>query len=104
MGQELQEQVNKLQEQVGKLQEQLSQLHEENNKLQAQLRGKKWGPYSQTVCVICLEPLHEQKVCFIPCAHYFHHDCFDAWAQRNYRCPICQADWSADNGAFSAGT
>ena len=42
-------------------------------------------------CAICLLPLLNKKVTYLPCRHYFHHNCLNqAIENKIYTCPLCR--------------
>jgi Ring finger domain len=42
-------------------------------------------------CAVCLESVFGRKVMYLPCKHYFHHDCLiGAFANKLYTCPLCR--------------
>ena len=41
-------------------------------------------------CSICLEEYSlEEKICYLPCFHYFHSECIKNWTKKSNRCPLC---------------
>ena len=42
-------------------------------------------------CIICLEKFSiSDKICFLPCLHYFHSICIKSWAKQSNKCPLCK--------------
>ncbi len=50
----------------------------------------------QHMCVICLEPYHDNvEIAFLPCdpRHHFHASCLEQWMSSGCtKCPICNAE------------
>ena len=43
-------------------------------------------------CVICMEDYEiGEKICYLPCFHYFHSECIRAWTKKSKNCPVCKA-------------
>ena len=41
-------------------------------------------------CLICLEKYSiGDKICYLPCLHFFHSFCIKKWIQIKKRCPLC---------------
>ena len=41
-------------------------------------------------CVICLQEYSiGEKICYLPCFHFFHSDCIKKWIDTSSKCPIC---------------
>ena len=41
-------------------------------------------------CVICLEEFSiGEKICYLPCFHFFHSDCIKKWIDNSSKCPVC---------------
>ena len=70
--------------------------------------GENWVKKSQVkddVCVLCLEPLSKPGIEYIvyqfPCGHQYHVSCLynvcrNSLITRDFRCPICRTEYSAD--------
>ena len=44
-------------------------------------------------CPICLiEYSTSNKICYLPCFHFFHSQCIKNWCQKSKRCPLCNVD------------
>lgn len=44
-------------------------------------------------CSICLDSLFMKSVIFLPCKHYFHHQCLNQSVNSKiYTCPLCRFD------------
>ena len=44
-------------------------------------------------CAICIDSLYQKKVAYLPCSHFFHHDCLtQAFEKQLYSCPLCRYD------------
>ncbi len=44
-------------------------------------------------CPICLiEYSINNKICYLPCFHFFHSKCIKNWCQKSKRCPLCNVD------------
>lgn len=42
-------------------------------------------------CAICLSPFERgEDVKQLPCAHFYHPECIDAWLERDVTCPLCK--------------
>ena len=47
----------------------------------------------QTECSICLEDfILGDKIIYLPCFHFFHTECIEAWAKRSKKCPLCNIE------------
>lgn len=48
------------------------------------------------ICVICLEPLQNDQVAALQCAHALHEKCLQAWIAKKKKpvCPVCLTDFS----------
>ena len=43
-------------------------------------------------CIICMEDFEiGEKICYLPCFHFFHSECIKPWTQKSDKCPICKA-------------
>jgi len=52
-------------------------------------------------CTICLEDfMTGQKIRYLPCMHYYHAGCIDAWLMKSFTCPRCMA--SVDSGIMNS--
>ena len=41
-------------------------------------------------CVICLQEYSiGEKICYLPCFHFFHSDCIKKWIDNSSKCPVC---------------
>ena len=41
-------------------------------------------------CIICLENyMIGDKICYLPCSHYYHAPCIKMWLKTSCRCPLC---------------
>ena len=41
-------------------------------------------------CIICLEEFKVgDKICYLPCFHFFHSDCIKKWIDESKKCPVC---------------
>jgi hypothetical protein len=41
-------------------------------------------------CSICLEDFAKgDKICYLPCFHFFHSKCIKQWTERSKKCPLC---------------
>jgi len=48
---------------------------------------------SQLACSVCLSNFQPGDVCRkLPCDHYFHQECIDAWLKKARNCPTCRGD------------
>lgn len=47
-------------------------------------------PPSETICVICIEPVHSDAISVTRCGHAFHDECIEQWLHVDPRCPICR--------------
>jgi hypothetical protein len=48
---------------------------------------------TQDACAVCLDEFCEAElVTVLPCRHFFHPSCADAWLRRERTCPLCKAD------------
>ena len=44
-------------------------------------------------CPICLEEYSiENKICYLPCFHFFHSICIKNWFKNSNKCPLCNTD------------
>ena len=44
-------------------------------------------------CPICLEEYSiENKICYLPCFHFFHSVCIKDWLKNSKKCPLCNVD------------
>jgi len=44
-------------------------------------------------CAICIDSLYKKTVAYLPCSHFFHHDCLSqAFEKQLYSCPLCRYD------------
>ena len=42
-------------------------------------------------CAVCLEPLLEKNVIYLPCKHFFHSNCLNQMIKaKTYTCPLCR--------------
>ena len=42
-------------------------------------------------CAICLMPLLNKRVTYLPCRHYFHHECLNQSIENKiYTCSLCR--------------
>ena len=42
-------------------------------------------------CTICLEDYDiGEKICYLPCFHYFHSECIKDWTKKSDKCPVCK--------------
>ncbi|KAJ6236552.1 hypothetical protein M0813_27941 [Anaeramoeba flamelloides] len=49
-------------------------------------------------CTVCLENYGpNEKVVYIPCNHYFHHECAIMWFEYHCSCPICRREYPTDD-------
>ena len=47
--------------------------------------------YNKQKCIICLDNYSiSDKICFLPCLHYFHFNCIKNWVKESNKCPICK--------------
>ena len=47
--------------------------------------------YNKQKCIICLDSYSiSDKICFLPCIHYFHFNCIKNWVKESNKCPICK--------------
>ena len=43
------------------------------------------------VCNICLDNYTiGDKICYLPCVHFFHAICIKSWVKRSNKCPLCK--------------
>lgn len=50
-------------------------------------------PGDQTKCPVCLCEFAEgEDLKSLPCVHFYHKDCIDAWLLVGHNCPLCKAD------------
>ena len=48
-------------------------------------------------CPICLEEYSiENKICYLPCFHFFHSECIKTWLKNSNKCPLCKVDIKFD--------
>ena len=48
-------------------------------------------------CPICLEEYSiENKICYLPCFHFFHSECIKNWLKKSNNCPLCKVDVKFD--------
>ena len=41
-------------------------------------------------CSICLERYNKgEKICYLPCFHFFHSECIKKWIDNSDKCPLC---------------
>ena len=46
--------------------------------------------YDNDICLICLEKyLIHDKICYMPCFHFFHSTCIKSWIKIKRKCPLC---------------
>lgn len=51
-------------------------------------------------CHICLSAYEKgEKRTFLPCLHFFHHNCINAWFDSNQTCPICK--YNVETGMYN---
>ena len=44
-------------------------------------------------CSICLEDFAKgDKICYLPCFHFFHSLCIKKWTERKKKCPLCNIE------------
>ena len=42
-------------------------------------------------CLICLDDyVIKEKICYLPCFHFFHSLCIKSWIKRSNKCPLCK--------------
>lgn len=49
--------------------------------------------HTEKECPICLEEFkQDESIVLLPCLHYFHEDCLNAWFKKstNIECPLCK--------------
>ncbi len=46
--------------------------------------------FNATDCVVCLNPLENQKSSILHCGHIFHEKCIKKWIIRKNECPVCK--------------
>ena len=48
-------------------------------------------------CVICQEDYNiTEKICYLPCFHFYHSQCIRQWVQTSNICPICKNEINFD--------
>ena len=48
-------------------------------------------------CSICLEEYYvNNKICYLPCFHFFHSVCIKNWLSKSKKCPLCNIDINFD--------
>lgn len=48
-------------------------------------------PGDQTNCSVCLDEFCKgEQLKSLPCVHFFHKDCIDAWLMVGHTCPVCK--------------
>jgi hypothetical protein len=53
-------------------------------------------------CSICIQPVNDEDINFLPCFHYFHVSCIQKWLQIKRLCPLCKT--AVDEPASSEPT
>ena len=44
----------------------------------------------EEICLICLENYSiSDKICYLPCFHFFHSSCIKEWIKNKSVCPLC---------------
>ena len=44
----------------------------------------------ESICPICQDNYSiSDKICYLPCFHFFHSSCIKKWLEINNRCPLC---------------
>ena len=48
------------------------------------------------MCIVCMENIQPGQIIreINKCHHQYHQLCFDKWAETNYRCPLCNLDFT----------
>ena len=45
----------------------------------------------EDICLICLQNYNiKDKICYLPCNHFFHAFCIKKWLEMKHTCPICK--------------
>jgi E3 ubiquitin-protein ligase RNF115/126 len=60
------------------------------------------GDNGKAECSICMDDVSiGDKVTYLPCTHWFHRPCIEAWLREHDTCPHCRKGISADAGSSS---
>ena len=55
-----------------------------------ELNEKSIDNFVNDKCLICLEKyLNNNKICYLPCFHFFHSNCIKSWIKIKRKCPLC---------------
>lgn len=53
----------------------------------------------QAECSICMDNVVVgEEIVVLPCSHWFHHDCVEAWLKEHDTCPVCRAGITPKDG------
>ena len=65
---------------------------------EVEITDKTFDKFENKNCVICLENYSiGEKICYLPCFHFFHSICIKNWATKSKKCPMCNNDIKLNN-------
>ncbi|KAM0177698.1 hypothetical protein ACHAPC_008703 [Botrytis cinerea] len=67
------------------------------------LDEKMLGPEGKGECSVCMDDVFiSTEVVVLPCSHWFHESCANAWLSAHNTCPICRKGIGADEASVSS--
>ena len=65
---------------------------------EVEITGKAFDKFENKNCVICLENYSiGEKICYLPCFHFFHSLCIKNWITKSKKCPMCNIEIKLNN-------
>ncbi|TGO64866.1 hypothetical protein BCON_0005g00640 [Botryotinia convoluta] len=69
------------------------------------LDEKMLGPEGKGECSVCMDDVFiSTEVVVLPCSHWFHESCANAWLSAHNTCPICRKGIGADEASASSAS